>query len=119
MNRKVIAVVNDIFFASKIRASAAASGVLVQFVRSTDQLVQTGESSPPDLIIVDLHNQSPEPIGLARALKANESFSTVQLVGFFSHVDTELQRVALEAGFDKVIPRSVFARDLPAILSGG
>jgi len=40
----------------------------------------------------------------------------VPLLGFFSHVEVELQRNALSAGFDQVIPRSVFARDLGEIL---
>jgi len=39
------------------------------------------------------------------------------LLGFFSHVETELQRNALAAGFDRVIPRSVFARDLSQLLA--
>jgi hypothetical protein len=37
-------------------------------------------------------------------------------MGFFSHVQTDLQQQALAAGYDQVIPRSVFARDLGQIL---
>jgi hypothetical protein len=40
-----------------------------------------------------------------------------RLLGFFSHVEVELQRQALAAGYQEVIPRSVFARDLAQILS--
>jgi len=54
---------------------------------------------------------------LARELKADDELRQIKLLGFFSHVQTELQRNALAAGFDKVIPRSVFARDLPEILA--
>jgi hypothetical protein len=39
------------------------------------------------------------------------------LLGFFSHVEVELQRQALAAGYDRVVPRSVFARDLGQILT--
>jgi hypothetical protein len=50
-------------------------------------------------------------------LKSDEQLRDIRLLGFFSHVQTELQRNAIAAGFDQVIPRSVFARDLPKILS--
>ena len=69
------------------------------------------------LILVDLHNQKIDPVALARELKSDEQLRAIPMVGFFSHVETELQRNALAAGFDQVLPRSVFARDLPRILS--
>jgi len=72
----------------------------------------------PQLILVDLHNQKLDPVVLAKDLKADEQLREVPLVGFFSHVQTELQRKALAAGFDQVLPRSVFSRDLPNILTG-
>jgi len=43
--------------------------------------------------------------------------SNIKLLGFFSHVQTELKKNALSAGFDEVIPRSVFARDLEELLT--
>ncbi|MGH3849790.1 MAG: hypothetical protein ACRDRT_08815, partial [Pseudonocardiaceae bacterium] len=57
-------------------------------------------------------------IDLARRLKAGEETRDIPLLGFFSHVQTELQREAQDAGFDRVIPRSVFTRDLAEILTG-
>jgi CheY-like chemotaxis protein len=70
----------------------------------------------PQLVIVDLHNTKIDPIAVSRELKSNEDLRDVKLLGFFSHVQTDLQRSALAAGFDKVIPRSVFARDLAQII---
>ena len=49
---------------------------------------------------------------LLSELKSDEQLRDIRLLGFFSHVQTELQRNAIAAGFDQVIPRSVFARDL-------
>ena len=46
-----------------------------------------------------------------------QTLHDVPLVGFFSHVQTELQRQAQEAGYDRVLPRSVFTRDLADILA--
>ena len=100
------------FFASKIRAVAEAVGVEISFPRSKEALIQKTQEA--DLILVDLHNQRLDPIALAAELKANQK---VRMIGFFSHVETELQRRAIKAGFDQVLPRSAFSRDLPEILS--
>jgi CheY-like chemotaxis protein len=118
MPRSVIAVVDDMFFAAKIRATAEASGVNIKFPRHIDALAAAATEVLPDLIVVDLHNGKLDPMNLARELKSNETLKAVSLLGFFSHVQTELQRQALEAGYDRVIPRSVFAKDLSRILLG-
>jgi CheY-like chemotaxis protein len=96
------------FFASKIRAVAEAVGVEISFTLS--------KAREADLIVVDLHHQKIDVVALAKELKSNEELRRVPLVGFFSHVETELQRTAKAAGFDQVLPRSVFARDLHLIL---
>ena len=114
MTRTIIAVVDDMFFASKIRATAEVLGVNVSFPRSKEAVMEKLTQGQPDLILTDLHNQKIDPLGLAKAIKTQES--TVTLLGFFSHVEVELQRNALSAGFDRVIPRSVFARELAEIL---
>ena len=115
MTRTVIALVDDMFFASKIRATAEAVSVNVSFPRSKEALIEKLTQNPPDLIIADLHNQRLDVVELAKEIK--EQKPEVPLLGFFSHVEVELQRKALSSGFDQVIPRSVFARDLGQILT--
>ncbi|HZE72319.1 MAG TPA: hypothetical protein VE135_22645 [Pyrinomonadaceae bacterium] len=117
MNRVVLAVVEDIFFASKIRGTSQPLGVEVIFIRSADQLT-TEFGVKPDLIIVDLHNRKIDPLQVAQMIKSDDRLRSIPLLGFFSHVEVELQRAALAAGYDKVIPRSVFSRDLVSILKG-
>ena len=106
------------FFAAKIRATAEALNVEIAFPRNHDVLMGKLIELKPGLILVDLHNQKIDPIELARHLKSREEFAEVPMLGFFSHVQTDLQRAALEAGYDQVIPRSVFSRDLAEILTG-
>lgn len=118
MSRVVFAVVSDMFFAAKIRATAEAVGVEVLFPRTLTALIEKAKDKRPDLILVDLHNQKLDAVGLAQELKSSNDLRDVKLLAFFSHVATELQRNALEAGFDQVVPRSVFARDLSEILKG-
>jgi CheY-like chemotaxis protein len=117
MSQTVISVVDDMFFASKIRAVAEAAGVEISFPRSLEAIALKARETKPGLIVVDLHNQRIDPIALARELKSDEDLRQIRLLGFFSHVQTELRNNAVAAGFDQVIPRSVFARDLEEILT--
>jgi hypothetical protein len=55
---------------------------------------------------------------LARELKENHLLREIRLVGFFSHMQVELQKAAQAAGFDQVIPRSAFTKNLISILQG-
>jgi CheY-like chemotaxis protein len=118
VTQNIFAAVDDMFFAAKIRATAEALGGSIKFYRRLDALVTAAGEQSPNLIVVDLHNEKLDPLELARELKANESLKAIPLLGFFSHVQTDLQRAALEAGYDQVIPRSVFSRDLGQILKG-
>ena len=118
MPRNIVAVVDDLFFASKIRGTAEELGVAATFARNVDVLLQAARRDQPSLIICDLHSQRIDPMALARQLKADEQLRAIPLLGFFSHVQTELQRQAAAAGFDQVIPRSAFAKNLGEILSG-
>jgi CheY-like chemotaxis protein len=118
MPRNIIAVVDDLFFASKIRGTAEELGVTVGFARDIDVLIDAALRDPPSLIICDLHSRKVDPTDLAKQLKADEELCTIPLLGFFSHVQTELQRQAEAAGFDQVIPRSAFSKNLGEILSG-
>lgn len=117
MGQAIIAVVDDMFFAAKIRAVAEAVGVEISFPRSKEVLIQRARETKPRLIVVDLHNQKFDSNALASELKSDEQLRDIRMLGFFSHVQTELQRNALSAGFDQVIPRSMFARDLGKILT--
>ena len=109
MSGVVIVVVDDMFFASKIRAVAEAVGVEVSFPRTKDALIEKAREAR--LVLVDLHNQKVDPIELATELPG------VKLIGFFSHVHVDLQRAAVAAGYHQVLPRSAFVRDLPKILA--
>jgi CheY-like chemotaxis protein len=116
MNSHILAAVDDMFFASKIRGCAEQLRVDVRFVRSTEAAVESVRRERPSLVIVDLHSQRCDPFALAESLKADDETRAVPLVGFFSHVQTALQRRAGQAGYDRVLPRSAFTKQLPEIL---
>ncbi len=118
MSKRVMAIVDDMFFASKIRATAEALSVDITFPRTQEIAVEKLRENKPRLVICDLQNQRVDSVEFAQKLKSDPELESVPLLGFFSHVEVELQQRALEAGFARVIPRSQFARDLGVILKG-
>ena len=117
MPNPIIAVVDDMIFISKIRAVAESQGVTVRFLRTSDALVAAAREAAPPLVIVDLHSQKVDPMELASRLKADPELTMIQLLGFYSHVETELRKQAEAAGFDRVMPRSAFSANLAEILA--
>ena len=113
-SRLVLAVVPDLFFATRIAATAKAAGVALELVppaRAEARLAEGGAS----LVILDLH--APQAPALVAACK--RAAPATPLVGFFSHVETRLRDQALEAGADAVVPRSGFVAKLAALLTDG
>ena len=119
MKRRVIAAVDDLFFAAKIRATAEQTDVTIEFARTLDALVAAArQGERPALVLVDLQAQRIDPFALAVRLKADEDLRAVPVLGFFAHVQTELMQRARAAGFDQVLPRSAFSARLTEILQG-
>lgn len=116
MNHRIIAAVDDMFFAAKIRTTAEHLGIKIDFPKSADAIVQSAKKELPALVIVDLHSQRYDAFGLAQQMKSDEQLRDVPIVGFFSHVQTELQQKAQQAGINHVLARSAFTKNLADIL---
>ena len=116
---KVSVIVDDMFFAAKINAAAAHAGRQVERVRSREQLAQedAGENLP-SLLIVDLNSERLDPLETIKYFKSHARVRGGPMVGFVSHVQTELIRGAQAAGCDYVLPRSRFTQLLSEIVSG-
>ena len=110
MKRQLLAVVEDLFFAVKIEAAARQAGWVVRFVK-TAAAARAGAAGA-DLVVVDLNLKGVDVLGLVGELPGE------RVIGFVSHVQTELRRAAAEAGCGRVLARSVFSERLPAILQG-
>lgn len=119
MKRRVVAAIDDLFFAAKVRATAAQVGVEIEFVRNAATLLRSVQQDPPALIIFDLQTERIDPFATVEALKADEQTRPLRTLGFFSHVQTDLLRRAQAAGFDQVLPRSAFTQRLPELLAAG
>ena len=71
------------------------------------------------MIIFDLNATRIDPLGTIAALKADTSLAGIVIIGFVSHVQTDLIQAARVAGIDDVLARSAFAAGLGDILARG
>ncbi len=113
--KKALAVMNDLFFSVKILDAGKQAGITVEILKDRDKaLAKAGEAA---VMIFDLNYAAIDPLELIRTIKSNSEAATPLLVGFVSHVQTDLIAQARQSGCDIVVPRSSFAQRLPAILS--
>jgi CheY-like chemotaxis protein len=118
MSRHVIALINDLFFTSKIRATAEGLGISIRSVRTPELLLSAAREARPDLIIINLEAENVNTIELAKTIVSDTELNSIPIIGFSSHVLVDLQNAAKEAGYTRVLPRSAFTSKLPEILSG-
>jgi len=110
---RVVAYMDDLFFQIKLAETAKHLGLEVKVASNADSLLQLLDPSPA-LVIVDLNAKS-SPLEAVQRLRATQP--SVRIIGFLSHVQTDLAAKAQSAGFDEVMPRSKFSMQLPQILA--
>ena len=117
-NDKVIVVVDDMFFAAKINSAANIARRQIERVKSREHLEQEVSGYFPSLVIIDLNSNRLDPLQTIEFFKSRPELNSILIVGFVSHVQTELIRLAQSAGCDYVLPRSAFSQLLPEIMAG-
>jgi len=113
--KKLLAAINDLFFTVKVRDAAKKAGMMVEFVKDGQELLEKAEARP-SLIVFDLNFDGIQPLELIGRLKSNQALKHISLIGYLSHVQGELKLQAQEAGCDMVLARSAFSQNLPSIL---
>ncbi|HEV2812131.1 MAG TPA: hypothetical protein VGW10_02665 [Solirubrobacteraceae bacterium] len=106
---RVLALVPDLLFGSKVKAMLDAAGHEVEMAQSEtdvwDQIAGT------DVLVVDLTTDDVDGTKLLDTLRAGGEAGRVKALAFYSHVDVDVKREAEQAGFDLVVPRSRMARE--------
>jgi len=97
---RVALVCPDLLFGSNVEGALRAAGHEV--VRCAD----AGAVPDADVLVVDVAEIDPARLADATAVR----------VGFYPHVDQEVRRRAIDAGFDVVVPRSRMARETAAVV---
>jgi DNA-binding NarL/FixJ family response regulator len=115
-----MAAVDDLFFAARISETARLTGVPVQVIGTAQfegalaKLLRATDKEEVTSVIVDLNAR--DAIGLIQRLKSGENTKSVFVVGFASHVASDLIAAARDAGCDQVMARSAFTQQLPELL---
>jgi len=112
----VLCLVDDMLFASKIRAAGSATGIGVAFEKDAGAVVARVILEQPRLVIVDLDAPRLRAVEVIGALRADERTAGVPTLGYVSHVNAERIAEARAAGIGDVKARSAFASQLGDIL---
>jgi PleD family two-component response regulator len=112
--KRVLAVVNDLFFSVKLTEAAKRAGLSLEFVKESKQVLEKAKDKP-SLIIFDLNFETVGPLTLITKLKGSTDTRGISLIGYLSHVQGELKQQAQEAGCDMVLARSAFSQNMPLI----
>ena len=111
---RVLALVPDLLFGSKVKAMLENAGHEVEMAASeTDVWDQVAGS---DVLVVDLTTDEFDPAKLLDSLRTGGEGGGLKALAFYSHVDVEVRREAEAAGFDLVVPRSRMAREGAALV---
>lgn len=108
MNRKVIALVEDPFWRTKIENAVKGVGASTVFLSDPAGAAGAIEPGAPVIVVVDLALKTPPFDAIARLKKA-EATSAVPVVGYYDAVRKDLKEKALAAGIDEVLSRPSFA----------
>jgi PleD family two-component response regulator len=114
MQKRVLAVVNDLFFSVKLTDAAKRAGLALEFIKEPKDVLEKALEKP-SLIIFDLNFEAVEPLNLIATLKGNPATKGISLIGYLSHIQAELKVQAQDAGCDMVLARSAFSQNLPQI----
>ena len=106
---EILAVISDLFFQMRVSAAARAAGRSVRFITSLNDL-DTAPIAPLALVDLDARLDVLSAIGRLKD-------SGCRVVAFGPHVDTASRKAARAAGADRVLAKSKFVTDLPAIVS--
>ena len=105
----ILAIVTDLFFAVKVSDGANRAGREVKFAQSLEQAMELARALKPVMIVADLHCREVDCLELARQIGNDQELSGIAILGFHSHVQEQIKRDALAAGFGKVVARSTLS----------
>jgi len=114
--KPILAVLSDLMFRVRIEEAAKRAGVVMIFAHNQEQALAEAKKQP-SLVIFDLDNQSVAPAEMIASLRSDPETRELRLLGYVSHVRTDRIKAAQAAGCDRVIARSAFVQQLPALLT--
>ena len=114
MGKTLVACLDDLFFRSKIEATARHLNVPVSFTEAKN-LAKTCREGKTAAVLLDL-SANGDPLERVMELRRDPVTQDLPIIGFLSHVDRDLARRAEASGVTRVMPRSEFSESLPDLM---
>jgi DNA-binding NarL/FixJ family response regulator len=117
---RVLALVPDLLFGSRVQGALAAAGHDVELVGEEATLRdRLADAAVPaaEVIVVDLTDEELDGAGILESLSRDGGLGESRTLAFYSHVDVPARERAERAGFDLVVPRSRMAREGPELVA--
>jgi DNA-binding NarL/FixJ family response regulator len=114
MTRSIVACVEDLFFRSKIEATARHLNVPLRFADAKDLSDAAGRDDTA-AVLLEVSSEG-DQIEAVRKLRRESKTSELPIIGFLRHTDRELAKKAESAGITRVLPRSEFSETLPDLV---
>ena len=114
--KRILVVCSDLMFSGGIRAEGGSQGIVLEFIDSGDKFDEALEKFHVALFMLDLHHHKlggERADQLVKKLKASEKNKDAYTIAWGKHTEPELLKSAMRAGFDKVVPRSLFVKEMP------
>jgi CheY-like chemotaxis protein len=111
---RVLALVPDLLFGSRVQGALAAAGHDVELIGDPSVLrdrLAEGTASAPAVLVVDLTDADLDGAGILESLSREGGLGRTRTLAFYSHVDAPARERAERAGFELVVPRSRMARE--------
>ena len=108
---RVLAVIPDLMFQSRVREQAEALDYDLTVADSMDDATRGLEALPP-LLVIDLHAAGIDTSQVIRDAKGQGT----RVLAFGRHTEAAVLREARDAGADAVVVRSTFVEEMPQLL---
>lgn len=112
----VLVIVPDLMMRQKIVGQLTALGYSAKGVAKLERLDAALDDGPPAAVLVEIDGLDLDGPGLTARLHADKRLDGTPVVGFASHMRTELMDEVRTAGADRVIARGELVRRLDVVM---
>jgi CheY-like chemotaxis protein len=113
---RVLALVDDLLFLSRIREAARGAAAEVRAVRGRADLVAAARDGGR-LVLVDADSSHLPWADAVGTLRSDPSLASLPVVAFLSHVHAARGAAARAAGCTRVLARGAFVQELPRLIA--
>lgn len=117
--QRIFVVCSDLMFSASIRQAGQSPGAVLEFIGSSEQFDESISHFQAVLFLLDLHHPKlggESSHDLVKKLRASPKNKGAYAIAWGKHTEPDMLKGAERAGFDKVMPRSLFVKEMPEIV---